>query len=788
MFLSHFLSLCFMTSTLIAASSPTTAPFAQRSLPDALQQIVPACAQSCLQKSLADNFPIACTVPGNIGCLCSHYSSSGETLGEVAFSCVFKYCASDKQDEASSYNICLGREDAVLPTKTAFTIVVGSTSSTKTMSPSTTRSSSGSAITPAITSIAPTTLQTQTSSSQQPVVVDSISLTPSATSTTSSTAAPTAVTVEESRKMTPAQIAGLSVAGVAAFVFAVGLMALSVCLRRRRERKYEQLSDEKSQGHSEKRSSTRFSHYVPLGSVPEPPKQFSLLPPPAAHTAGQTTRSDGSPFNGRPANGMSVRPVQRLGVGTSPNSSDSSLPLDQIGLAISAEMDGKPAAPQPKAAARQQRPKSIQTERVIPSRPSSTMTQNTVFEEDEVMARRRSSTLLPTPPIPIPPIRRLQPSRPLSKLNTTTPAPQLNTHRRKASRGSELFLDLPIRHERPQPRNVTARINPSNGSPAPRPTPQIRLAPPMETHSSSSTIQTSTPSTNTPVSGTPGDIPDYYFSAPSPSPPHASPAQFTKPKLSPRTVQIKAKKSMSTVSSHASTARLRDSLSSQTSFESADRDDPTPEDEDDDKQLSSSDDNSNINNITKNTNKPSKNTTLPPVPELGSPLAKLRYPKVPRASNQCVPRSPKTTTTPTTTMLGSANRTRNNDLASPRRRAQKQTLHLHLQTQQPHPHRKHTRSSSETHTPSSPRQYNRTRPQSVAWPSSPIERERGTVVKPLNVRRGVWGAEREGLKIRNTHRDGDGGVREEVGSPVWVPRLTPTRKGDDLMISVGWGV
>lgn len=28
---------------------------------------------------------------------------------------------------------------------------------------------------------------------------------------------------------------------------------------------------------------------------------------------------------------------------------------------------------------------------------------------------------------------------------------------------------------------------------------------------------------------------------------------------------------------------------------------------------------------------------------------------------------------------------------------------------------------------------------------------------------------------------------EALKSPVWIPHLTPTRKGDDLFISVGWG-
>lgn len=65
-------------------------------------------------------------------------------------------------------------------------------------------------------------------------------------------------------------------------------------------------------------------------------------------------------------------------------------------------------------------------------------------------------------------------------------------------------------------------------------------------------------------------------------------------------------------------------------------------------------------------------------------------------------------------------------------------------------------------------------------------------VKPLNVKRAREGEslsvrrKRDEMKEINVGRDVDideGGLK----SPVWVPRLTPTRKGDDLFISVGWG-
>jgi hypothetical protein len=54
------------------------------------------------------------------------------------------------------------------------------------------------------------------------------------------------------------------------------------------------------------------------------------------------------------------------------------------------------------------------------------------------------------------------------------------------------------------------------------------------------------------------------------------------------------------------------------------------------------------------------------------------------------------------------------------------------------------------------------------------------VVQPLNVRR-----KRDEMKEVNIGRDVDvDGVAEGLKSPVWVPRLTPSRKGEDLYISV----
>jgi hypothetical protein len=57
------------------------------------------------------------------------------------------------------------------------------------------------------------------------------------------------------------------------------------------------------------------------------------------------------------------------------------------------------------------------------------------------------------------------------------------------------------------------------------------------------------------------------------------------------------------------------------------------------------------------------------------------------------------------------------------------------------------------------------------------------VVMPLNVRR-----KRDEMSELNIGRDVDVDFdRDGLKSPVWVPRLTPRRKGEDLFLEVGWG-
>ncbi|KAF1830074.1 hypothetical protein BDW02DRAFT_116305 [Decorospora gaudefroyi] len=767
MLLSHSKGLCVSLVLLISALSVQAAPTVASTpsfLPQALQKAVPSCAQSCVRASLDERFPVACSGQEGIQCLCSRYSSMGESLGEVALGCIYLSCQTEDSQASlnSAYGVCLGQKEAVMPTKTALTYVV--TGASRTMS---TPSASSA---PTQTQIITSTLQTQTSSTKS-AVADSISVFPSATASASPSPATAAMAAEAPPKMTPAQIAGLSVAAVAAFVMAIGLMALSVCLRRRREQKFIVDSDEKGQ----QQMSARFSHYVPMADGPEPPKQFPLMPRPAV-------RKEGNPY----AHMRTARPIQRPGVGTSNSSSESSLPLDQIGLAISAELDGKPLVPKdsekplPSAPANASKPSNIH----IPFRPVSTMTQETVFEEDDDSARRRSSMLLPTPPVPIPPIRALQPSRIASHFATTS-RPTVPSGRR-----SELFLEIPIRHERPQPRRVIAAAMPSKGLPQPpQPSTRPRLAPPFQMTSAVASYESKATTASSRDGSNSGDIIDYYFTSnlSQEFTPKASPSRIIRPKESPKAVQIKPKKPRSSTLSRPTSrtsTNLRDSLSSQTSFETVDPDDPTPEDEADDKQLS--DDSS------------STKQQLSPVAE--SPISKLRYPKVPRASNQLVPRSPKS---PPNHNYKSPRRApdpstllqkRNNALPplllesrprleSPHRDPFTSPPRINSPARKP-PSRSHMRSNSTeswSTTPASKTGIDRkSRVQSGTWGKSPIMYE-VDVVKPLKVRR-----KREEMTEINIGRDVEVDA-EGLRSPMWAPRLTPRRKGEDLFLEVGWG-
>ncbi|KAK7178752.1 hypothetical protein PSPO01_15204 [Paraphaeosphaeria sporulosa] len=777
MFLSHSSWLCIILPTLIGATPHKTAPARpKRSLPPKLQQQVPACAQPCLQTSLSEQFPFACTTPVDLSCLCSRYSFNGQALGEVAVGCIYASC-STYHGATSAYNICLGQSYAVAPTLTALTIVAITSSTPVSM----TTSRPITITTFHTTAKTSSKLQTRTSHTET-VIADSVSLIPSATSTTPPQTTTPLPASEPPKTMTPAQIAGLAVAVGAAFVIAIGLMGLTIFLRKRRERKKGVLVNEKepsSPGPST--YSSRYSlPFVPQSSMPDPPKRFLLPPPPVYKRSGQSIRTQyeadalpkplklngtrnldtGSeqPVASSNANPGSIHPLLRPDPKTLGNASSSSVPLEEIGLAITVEPP-RPATGQneqktqpPIQEKKYERPAISRRNADLSQRPDSVMTQTTLFEEDDF---RRESKLLPAlPQVPIPPIRTFQPSRPLPSTSPIQAAMESITIRRVPQQ-SELFLDIPVRYSRSQ----LSKVATSQSLPCGKRESAAALH--KQLPSASRTSEHDPRSAESEINH--GDIPDYYFTTyDQPKTIHSVSPGNQGRRLRSKADQTygttKPKRSSSTVSratSRAST-NIRDSWSSQTSFETVDPEDPTPEDDDGDKRL--------------------QDGRLSPVAE--SPIHKLRYPKVPRTSNQLVPRSPKSPQS-----QASQNSPRWQSQPSSllaKRKGEQGALKLGSPFRSGSPdartaseirrYRHHLRSSSvEAFSPARNSERS-TRTQSSLWPKSPAMFE-PDVVRPLTIRK---------TQLLQTPTED----MHALKSPVWVPRLTPTRQGDDLFINV----
>lgn len=732
--LSHPKRLCtllpFSTS---AAKSETSSTSASPTPPNPFQSAVPACAQPCFQASISGEFPVACTSPAIPSCLCTRYSISGATLGELALGCLYASCtAVNGSHITAAYNICLERTGAVPGTQTALTITLASTitlHSTAVPTPST--SPTAISRNQSLSSILSKTSRTASRTSLS-VDIDSMPstsfLSTSHFSRTSSTAMATSTAPASAAPATmkPAQIAGLAAGAVAAFVLAIALMGLSIFLRRRRE-KTEPAEEEEGPFPAVRYSRTYPEQFpgAPSQAVFYSPDRQSMMAASSTNLIMPSRAEDSA--KKRESRRFTGPTIRQVPLSERDDPFTDSIPLEQIGVAISEE---RPSTSVTSSVARQQRPRSLRFTVDSEQRPDSLMSQQTLFEEDE---RRRSSKLLPTPPIPVGAARTLQQPRAYQAQSTARPQPHSSS------------LD----NSRPYPRTLVpgysqdfTRLQVLSK----------RLAPPAEFSREGSSTSS--------LGASNSDIPEYYFTAHEPPLPPLAPAHIAGRAREvdiPRGAKVRPKASSSTISGAPSRASSRDrgSISSQTSFESADND-PTPEDEDGIQKLS-------------------------PVAE--SPISSLRYPKVPRASNQMVPRSPRSPWTPQS--RGSPRRPLDASDSPLRRREGLDMLALdnRLRMDSPlkldgrfpvKPYQRHTRGSS-MDTPSTISSVHpkdrQSRVQSGHWSSSPLMYDIDAV---------------EPLRIRNKHQDRVAPEMEALRSPTWIPSLSPpaSRRGDDLFFSV----
>lgn len=529
-------------------------------LPHQFEGDVPICARQCLSEYIEEGWTC---LNNNSECLCSQYSSQGFTLGELAYICLQQECETTTHGDAiGAYQICSQYSNAVTATHSTLTVPASTTTA---FPPTSTADAAGLGSSSLRHSQSLRTLSTRTataestnhSSSAEPGAMASTA------SSTTSAAGPAgdANGSQHSTSLTPAQAIGISVASMGVVVVAIGVLYLIICLRRRQTK----VRDEKQE-----RDSYDF--------VDEAPPRFSPF-----HFGYADPRGPLGGFYGQRAEltcekrnskwyreHFLAEPVAKFekGFDYSPKSLQSMSTISQL-------LPDKPKATPP-----QLRTKAS-------PRPPSNLTARTVFEEDR--SPQMFSALFPPVGLPANPkaFHQTKGAQP----HHAKYAGQL-TQSPVSMRQPSLSIEIPKQAGRVVKSPAQAHV----------PGPHLRQRSPVQRARTVSDARSSRSA---------GSFLNYYASpeaddlrspqSPTPIDDNAQTRRavptaitVTKPTYPPRAVRVT-------------------SGASDTSFESTDPDEPTPPEEED--------------------------RQLTPVKE-HSPIAGIKYPKVPRSSNQAIPRSP----------------------------------------------------------------------------------------------------------------------------------------------------
>lgn len=542
------------------------------------EQDIPICARKCLNFFRENEY--TCD-SDDLSCFCSRYSVHGLTLGELAYGCSHFECAdSSSEENRALYNLCSGEASAVLPTHSTVTLPTYATTSKQRVSSilSTATTRSPPTTTPVIQSTvartnsgAPATTGTSPTSASRDV----------RNHTTQTPPAPTRFS-EQSSSLTTAQAVGVSIAAMGALCLGGALIYLLVWCRRRRA-----LRSPKSRNGSfdfidkgaPRHSPFRHGHADPrgpLGGFTKPRVELEDGPGPSQWYEQQVSRRHPD---------CTIRPVSRSQSSVSPESRsyDSLRTVSQL---LPDKAGQTPPQPQYK-----------------PPRAASIFSTATIFEEDGRTPKLLSpATMLPMPQAPKPVLKNVpkRPERPaFSAIFTEAPVP---LHRPQTSCGSpsksvkKELTPLPLKSNPPAPPPKDARA--AAGPPTSNAFPVVA-------------------SRNDTPSSVPSYMPDYYTSPDSRSPTFEPTFEM----VTPRSRAVPARRPLPSAVTASQPSRppkaYRCSGGSETSFESTDPDDLTPPEEQD--------------------------RRLSPVAESDD---HVKYPKVPRSSNQAVPRSPQPTRSP----------------------------------------------------------------------------------------------------------------------------------------------
>ncbi|RFU26235.1 hypothetical protein B7463_g10106, partial [Scytalidium lignicola] len=230
----------------------TYASTANISLCPELMSFVPSCAQTCFESFIINNYPTnICSTTPSLECLCSHNSTSGYTIGEGAVQCIISednigFCTGSNATNAVvnyAFSMCHGQRSALPNTHSTITatlILQTSKPSIVIVAPnptSQTVSTTGNSRTTITHSTKTFTLFSITSSTTTSLFQQSTSLYQQSASSTSPTASAQAVSVSATTNtLTKPQIAGIVAGGVATIALVVGGLLLCRRIRKRKKR------------------------------------------------------------------------------------------------------------------------------------------------------------------------------------------------------------------------------------------------------------------------------------------------------------------------------------------------------------------------------------------------------------------------------------------------------------------------------------------------------------------------------------------------------------------------
>ncbi|EMC99266.1 hypothetical protein BAUCODRAFT_396868 [Baudoinia panamericana UAMH 10762] len=563
------------TSELLASKTPS---LRSRS---PLEATVPVCALPCLTYYLQNDFPNCAR--DDLACLCSRYSTAGNTLGEQALICVDKECPpTPNAVQQDVYYLCTAVSTAVPVTHTLLTIPATVSTAQWTSSAAT---PSATALAQQISSTSQGSSQTTGSGSSSHLLASTPTST--AVSTVSSTpagiASPTTGSSPNATNLTSAQAVGVSVACFGALAIIVAMIWLCACLRRRKAIAKSPRSRHSSYDFIDEAPSRLEPFYLGTtgsrGPYPNITDRHIRVP--------ETIHTDTQQYQNQMGKQHSKLRLDALGLNAVGGASPDSLRSSSTRRTVSQLLPEKPGSTPPRPPRSAFRPP-----------PQMGMSPQTVFEEHMTpRAKGVRPTLQPTPPVPtyskLREARRSQGPEFAAQYTGSPeqiPQPTLSLQPPKRASRAAIKIPSPIIIAPPPPVKSIRMSGDrtSRGSQARSDVSSAGGASLLDYYSNLPALEVSSDPPGTPF--TPISLEPQRRMKPLPGA-----IVVTRPTYPPRAVRRPSS----------------DTCRSETSFESTDPDEPTPPEED--KQLS-------------------------PVAE--SPIATIKYPKIPRSSNQSVPRSP----------------------------------------------------------------------------------------------------------------------------------------------------